>query len=297
MTDTLADIMMAICTEPADDTVRLAYADAYDEAHERATERAEFIRVQVELSKTPKMIPPGQLVWSKGGVIIGKTIYEVENPKWKKLAKRDQYLLEETHESKLCYNHTAWAGEVATLVLPFNAAKVYRFTRGFVSSVTCTAADWLKNADTIYWHPNKRVKCDDCDGRGEVRFCDAAGDMDDEPCVACGGNLRGGYNRGKGWVHAPFVATAQPITEVTITDFVRRDSSGRSNGNLWNEFELYAPSGSPWRSHRWPGIWFHTPNGVAGHVRWNGNAGDGDFQNPGNWEGGVAPGPADTAIV
>lgn len=51
-------------------------------------------------------------------------------------------------------------------------------------------ADWLdEHADD---------PCPGCDGRGEVRYCDAAGDMDDEPCRECGGGLAGGYRRGSG---------------------------------------------------------------------------------------------------
>jgi uncharacterized protein (TIGR02996 family) len=53
-------------------------------------------------------------------------------------------------------------------------------------------ADWLDE------HATTGGPCDACDGRGEVRFCDAAGDMDDEPCKACGGSLAGGYKRGTG---------------------------------------------------------------------------------------------------
>lgn len=44
----------------------------------------------------------------------------------------------------------------------------------------------------------ERPLCKACGGRGEIRFCDAAGDMDDEPCKACGGSLAGGYRRGTG---------------------------------------------------------------------------------------------------
>lgn len=45
--------------------------------------------------------------------------------------------------------------------------------------------------------------CPSCGGRGEERFCDAAGDIDDRPCTTCGGSWRGGYVRGTGRVTVP----------------------------------------------------------------------------------------------
>src|SRR5262245_23642963 len=55
-------------------------------------------------------------------------------------------------------------------------------------------ADWLDE------HATDSAVCPNCDGRGETRYCDAAGDMDDEPCGQCGGSLAGGYKRGTGRV-------------------------------------------------------------------------------------------------
>src|SRR4051794_26331432 len=48
---TASQLLAAISAHPADDTVRLAYADFLEE-HDQP-ERAEFIRTQVELSRLP----------------------------------------------------------------------------------------------------------------------------------------------------------------------------------------------------------------------------------------------------
>lgn len=267
MTGTLTDLMRAICEFPAEDTPRLEYADAMDELHERATERAEFIRVQIELTKTPKMLPPGQLVWSgasENPVIVGLTIHDTENPKWAGLYKREDELWgygepgSWSVDDPLAFPYSIRCIETETIsksTATHDPIVIYR--RGFPSSITCTAQDWLTHADAIYWHPEMVVKCDNCDGRGETRFCDAAGDMDDEPCLKCGGSLRGGYKRGDGRMSAPFVAVTQPITEVTLTDFLA------PGGNCWNEFKFYNKGNRVWNTPRWQNIAFHCPNSVG----------------------------------
>jgi uncharacterized protein (TIGR02996 family) len=50
-----AEFLRAIVTRPADDTVRLVYADWLDERGE--SDRAAFIRVQIELARLPKGDP------------------------------------------------------------------------------------------------------------------------------------------------------------------------------------------------------------------------------------------------
>lgn len=49
--ETCAELYRAILADPEDDTVRLAWADALEEAGDE--ERAEFVRAQVELAKWP----------------------------------------------------------------------------------------------------------------------------------------------------------------------------------------------------------------------------------------------------
>ena len=51
LTDTIAVLHRAICSEPSNDSFRLICADCLDDEAGEPTERAEFIRVQVELAK------------------------------------------------------------------------------------------------------------------------------------------------------------------------------------------------------------------------------------------------------
>lgn len=305
MTDTLTQLMRAIVEFPADDTPRLMYADCLDEIEQRETPRAEFVRKQIEFTRTPKELPPGQLVYSTGGMIVGTTTITTTNPKWTDLEGEVMKLWEA--------NNREWFGFPAI-------ERQIVVACGFVESLTCSAADWLTHAPALHWHPNQREKCPNCDGRGEARFCDAAGDMDDEPCRDCGGNLRGGYNRGSGTRPRPFPVTAQPITTVTLTtapEYEPMQRIAREVGFDWR------PSDETARwvrvlEAKWKGVVFTIPNLISaswGHrpmtplqdlrtlaeslragprppsrtIRWTGSAGDRDMNNPANWQGGVAP--------
>jgi uncharacterized protein (TIGR02996 family) len=93
------------------------------------------------------------------------------------------------------------------------------FARGFVESVTCTAEDWLAHADAVYWHPEQTVEC------SEVKWRVVAGTVDpgtrqrsirDGHPAPCPPWCKGGCN-GTGRIPRPFVATAQPITHLTLT--------------------------------------------------------------------------------
>lgn len=61
-------LLRKVLEDPADDMPRLVLADWLEEHGEE--ERAEFIRVQVELETTGPMLPPGTLV-KRGGVVSG----------------------------------------------------------------------------------------------------------------------------------------------------------------------------------------------------------------------------------
>lgn len=83
----LQSLLRAILDDPADDDRRLIYADALEDAGH--VERAEFIRVQVALEKTPQFLDMG---------IFKKTPYtgaslQVGNKKWGELKDREGELL------------------------------------------------------------------------------------------------------------------------------------------------------------------------------------------------------------
>jgi uncharacterized protein (TIGR02996 family) len=109
-------LIAAVCADPDDDTVRLAYADWCDENGE--PERAEFIRVQVELWR-----------WTVNG--------EDGEDAW----------LEDTPEADAANRRYAevmhWEDSFVGLPPDVRWSMRFFFTRGFVSHLTCTQEQFL----------------------------------------------------------------------------------------------------------------------------------------------------------
>jgi uncharacterized protein (TIGR02996 family) len=116
--------LRAVIDNPDDDLPRLVYADYLDEHGD--PERAELIRIQCELARVP---PEDQRrrkrLWDREWELLG--------------AYREQ-----------------WAGPLAEFADP------YGYRRGFVESITLSAAAFLHHADTI-WRlaPVRNVTLDD----------------------------------------------------------------------------------------------------------------------------------------
>lgn len=122
----LADII----ANPADDAVRLIYADWLDDQGE--AERAEFIRVQCRLAAQAPCyaeVEHGDWDPSQHQKICGRCFHR----------RRERELLNSGAEDWCDSPPGTWPSCVDILC----------WTRGFVSSVTCTAADWLVHADTL----------------------------------------------------------------------------------------------------------------------------------------------------
>lgn len=130
-------LLAAILANPADDTVRLAYADWLDENDEAA--RAEFIRGQIHCYRV------------HGPGLYGKGL----------LNDRERELL----YSEPFSPHITVPGLTLSVadgrfswVTPEGTGIACEAERGFVESVTCTAADWLSHSDAIRReHPVTRV--------------------------------------------------------------------------------------------------------------------------------------------
>jgi len=130
--------LASIITNPDDDVIRLGYADWLDEQAGRATERAELIRVQVELWRTNSAII--ELV----NALPKRDWDSPEYARVKELMKRGFYLLGSIH-------------------LP-EGIEPTRWRRGFVEEITTSPELFLKHADAIIWHPeHKKVRCAGCD--------------------------------------------------------------------------------------------------------------------------------------
>jgi uncharacterized protein (TIGR02996 family) len=107
-----AGFLAAIIAEPEDDSLRLIFADWIEDHGE--PERAEFVRVQLELARIGHMHP---LADDEDRRIISRA---------KKLRRREQELSRQHH-----------------LGIHFFACEEIHWSRGFVSRVRLTCADWV----------------------------------------------------------------------------------------------------------------------------------------------------------
>jgi len=191
-----------ICAAPKDDTVRLVYADWLDE-HDQA-ERAEFVRVQVEIEATrkqPGWLPGPELFHEGAGnpaALFRLNNYDRET-KLDDLRRRGRELAGDRFE--------CWTDDLDSLRPLLTAGGSVAYARGFVSHVTCTGDDWLAHADALYWHPSQTVRCEAC---RDVRDADRRVFGTDAGvwCKACDSTST---------VPRPCPATAQPIEQVTLT--------------------------------------------------------------------------------
>ena len=266
MNDTGRALLAAVCNDPADDAARLIYADWLEERDQSGdNERAEFVRVQCELAAWPvekcDSIWPGCVVDVRRGVVVAHADRCPTN-----------LLREREHE---LYRYAIDSLKPDGIVVPLvdgkpGAPKIVfgseifapsftpHFSRGFVSSITCTWADWLRIEGSVYWrevpcgctdyqiHNWKPAEnCPACRGRGTVP------PMHD--CSMCKGHFyvkRGSPPpwppelcecHGTGRIPRPCPDTAQPIEEVHVI--------GETNTFSWRE-----------RERIWPGVRFVMPD-------------------------------------
>lgn len=124
--------------------------------------------------------------------------------------------------------------------------------RGFIESVTCTAADWLKHADALHWHPEQRVTCPRCDGLDRW-------ERNTRPdCPDCDG---------AGRVPRPCPPTAQPITRVTLATrptVAELVTLARSHGYANPEGAVLRASAKEVLETCFEGVTFDVPDVTAG---------------------------------
>lgn len=120
-----------ILADPAANGPRLVYADWLEEHGE--PERAEFIRVQCELAKVPATVFGPR--WRDLRYCFGEP--------WDSLRRRERELLNG--------RGWGWAGKAIRNAsgLGIDFHDVLTFSRGFVSSITCTWTEWSRHADAI----------------------------------------------------------------------------------------------------------------------------------------------------
>ncbi|MFL5328384.1 MAG: TIGR02996 domain-containing protein [Gemmataceae bacterium] len=141
-----ASFIAAIVANPKDDVARLVYADWLDE---QGDPRGEFIRVQIDLlnSSEPEIKTPGRLSHESTELYIRRNCVACcrvkKDCKWHALQKRENELLRQLNFDPECIDSFV---VTSTPALPISYALV---TRGFVSHVQCTAANWIAHADVI----------------------------------------------------------------------------------------------------------------------------------------------------
>jgi uncharacterized protein (TIGR02996 family) len=129
-------ILRAILEEPADDGLRLIYADYLEEHGEG--ERAEFIRVQVDLGTFDDAY---YLSFANRETCSISAVRQI---------RRSAELL-----------HEAWAMDLLALGLQsahITCVNDWEFRRGFVSEVRCPLAAWMEHGEAVVKaHPVTRV--------------------------------------------------------------------------------------------------------------------------------------------
>lgn len=188
----LAMLLRAVCADPADDTVRLAWADAVQEAGDDA--RAEFVRVQVELARATVGLQWSERYERWRDPVKGEYVAMVG-------ALADTPRLRARSEELLDANGLRWLPAPLMAIESESASLACRYSRGFVSSLTATAEALLQHADALLWHEGQTESC----GGGLIR---PQGGVSHYGCRACNGT---------GVVPRPCPPTAQPVTRVTLT--------------------------------------------------------------------------------
>lgn len=161
MHPTEAAFIADILAHPEDDTPRVIYADWLDDQQSEPSPRAEFIRVQCELA---------------GHGEIGDT--PVKGAQMlSQLIRRERELLscsnDEGQENWMIWRNPCRAGYCLNLYTgnPLATSVAITFTRGFVSAVRCTLADWIGTRCHACLEPNEDVPhpmCRLCHGTGRV---------------------------------------------------------------------------------------------------------------------------------
>lgn len=277
-------LLAAICAYPDDDTPRMVFADWLEENGQ--SERAEFIRVQVELSRTrtqcdPNCIGRSRLSDKCGSYVDVKTMKPVPcQDCWRELRQRERELLRivwfSVYESDPL-QHFVCSG------VSFDLAMMPRveFRRGFIESVTCSWSDWLRHWATFAWRPawKHEVPCSftgDKKERYDLRYFS----IEWGPCKdgkvwvsteherSDTGGIEGGTNfgrdcpkcKGTGRIKHTMPVSVQPIDRVVLTTMPgwfhptanEQHSDMERGSHLWT-----CTAQAQWACEkRWPGIVF-----------------------------------------
>lgn len=156
MTTTLANLLRAVCEDPADDLLRLVLADSLDDHGE--ADRAEFVRLQCKLSTLGECERDFSLglscccAFCRGGGLPLQWRQDelIRSCLWKWL--RDELPPAVWAE----FDRWTHEGNVVTSKRDDDLSLVFR--RGFVSEARCRLADWLAHGPAVVArHPVEAV--------------------------------------------------------------------------------------------------------------------------------------------
>jgi uncharacterized protein (TIGR02996 family) len=165
MTTLPAEFLAAVIAAPDDDNPRLIAADWLDE---RGDVRGEFIRVQVELARTPEpaVTTQGRIAADDVDDMRSRCRRCREVPaglcRWHELCRRERELLDRYTFGFIAapsVPNRAWRLDSDPLCADDPAFLGCTFRRGFIESITCDWASWLIAHEHVYWHPAQPRDC------------------------------------------------------------------------------------------------------------------------------------------
>jgi uncharacterized protein (TIGR02996 family) len=145
---TLTALLRDVLDAPDDDGARLRYADRLDELGD--PERADFIRVQIEVHHR---------CWNEAYQCPVELFSPEDLPAVNALRLRERELLFSLPGSLWLGDWEPNPDRITHGELTHNGRPCVLVRRGFVESVTCTAADWMEHAAAILAaHPVRKVR-------------------------------------------------------------------------------------------------------------------------------------------
>lgn len=218
MTDREALLAM-VCEHPTEDTPRLLFADWCEENGE--ADRAEFVRVQVELARLPIVDPECLRKQGKTMEDVERALVAIGNIEripcsqcYPELRRRERELLQLDYSPILGgrsrQRNGAWERNPYGIIGAAGVAMDWcDIRRGFVEAVECDWQTWLAHEAALYWRSGLDDPCPWC--RGSNMYWPAGREPGgaSPPWETC--------SCGTGRIPRPFVATAQPIETVRLT--------------------------------------------------------------------------------
>lgn len=172
----------AICSAPEDDTPRLVYADWLEE-HGQA-DRAEFVRLQIRIAGIEAHCWCGACVRKRGRLgqhHNGPCGVDKERDELPDGSSRQAFL--RRRERELFPSASSLGlpdGSVVTSgITPDGPTTAATIRRGFVAALTCTAEEWIRVADDVYWHKDQTVPCPEREELHPCEWCQDTGRMND----------------------------------------------------------------------------------------------------------------------